>query len=101
VVEVVERVPLAHGYSRYVNYKCRCDTCRAALARYKRGRRQAAKAAREAAKAAGERYIADGIAHGRASYNNHSCRCEVCVNAWNAYRRLAWHRDNPPGVRGG
>lgn len=66
-----------HGYSGYTN-GCRCEVCREAKAAYIRGKRRRAALRRVLAERWGLFYVAQGIAHGIAGYQDHQCRCEVC-----------------------
>jgi hypothetical protein len=72
---------MKHGtYSAYSRRNgCRCDLCRAAKAAYVRQSRKVAGMARVRAELAGKTYIRSGIAHGLSGYQNHACRCRVCV----------------------
>lgn len=73
-----------HGHSGYINYRCRCDICRAAQTEYVRNRRRAAALKRVLVEASGGQYVVEGVKHGASTYSNHSCRCEVCRDRWNA-----------------
>ncbi len=70
-----------HGtYTSYARRGgCRCDLCRAAKAAYVRESRKRAGMARVKAELAGKTYVRSGIAHGLSGYQNHSCRCLVCI----------------------
>ena len=60
-----------HGYSGYQNYKCRCETCRAANA--------AAVTRMRAQRAAQLAEDPAAVSHGVAStYDNWRCRCADC-----------------------
>jgi hypothetical protein len=67
-------MPPSHGATRYTDYGCRCDVCRAAHAeRHRRLRAQ---------RAAGRPDENPALEHGtRSTYVNHGCRCEQCVEA--------------------
>lgn len=71
-----------HGYVRYTR-GCRCQVCRAAKATYVRAKRASAREKRlwVALFGDGGRYVATGITHGYAGYQDYSCRCEVCTAA--------------------
>jgi len=56
---------------------CRCRTCRDGWAEAARARRAAA---RERRLSCPTTYVVEGIKHGASGYNEHSCRCDVCVD---------------------
>lgn len=72
----------AHGtISRYNNYRCRCDDCRAAMNAYRRAYKIRRK---QGAPIRPYRRLADRLAkpeHGLTRYRLHNCRCTVCVAA--------------------
>ena len=87
-----------HGLSGYTNHCCRCDVCRAANSAYNRDHHLAYKE-----KIAKRRMAASGvdpatINHGLTGYRNYSCRCDVCRDAVNAYRR-DYHHANKEKVK--
>jgi hypothetical protein len=72
---------LPHGaYNRYRS-GCRCAACREAKAAYVRAARATASERRLEARRAGVVYVAEGITHGYAGYQEAACRCETCVAA--------------------
>jgi hypothetical protein len=81
-------MPPEHGVTRYDDYGCRCDVCRAANAeRHLFGRSWRAVARPEANL---------GLDHGtRSTYVNHGCRCEPCVEAQREANRRRPSRSSP------
>ena len=70
-------MPPDHGVTRYDNYGCRCEVCRAANADRHRELRSRRAASRP------EDNV--GLAHGsRSTYVSYGCRCERCVEAQRA-----------------
>lgn len=62
----------AHGYNAYTR-GCRCPICRRGKTDYMRRRRAVAFLE--------TRLVVPGIKHGRCGYEEHGCRCDVCVAA--------------------
>lgn len=66
------------GYSR----GCRCETCRADWAGYRREQRAERYRVRDLVESAGDgRNLVLGITHGYGGFQNHACRCETCLSA--------------------
>lgn len=87
-----KRFVVPHGhYSRYTNHGCRCLKCTNALRLYRQKYRQARSVADGRICSCGDprcpRRSVRPIKHGISAYDNHRCRCEICVTAMREYQR--------------
>lgn len=76
-----EAIIRSHGRTGY-NKGCRCDVCRAAMARD----------ARKSYAARKDRPVPEQVEHGKSCYANWGCRCEVCTAAATEANRPAARR---------
>ncbi|MCW2899003.1 MAG: hypothetical protein JWO67_1268 [Streptosporangiaceae bacterium] len=77
---------MKHNRASYT-HGCRCDTCKAANARYAKER--IAGMGRQKVK---KRLNGIEITHGASGYANWACRCETCTKAWTAHCQPAADR---------
>lgn len=81
----VQNTKAEHGYYLYTA-GCRCAVCRAAKAKYIREKRAAARARALVGTNRGA-HLVPGIKHGIFGYQEHRCRCDVCVDTAREVKR--------------
>lgn len=90
-----------HGTLTTYDQGCRCERCeyaRADVDARNTSQRKSRKARRAERVLEGNRWVHPGAKHGTISgYNNYTCRCVLCTEAWAEYARSLYRRKKSGG----